>query len=178
MSLSYIAGGISCEDSHTLISENKLNELKYLLRSELRGQKVLVWCRFLAEQAFIEAYLREHHIATLTINGNTEIKKRSDIRQIFINGDIDVCVMTISSSAKGLDWSVADTSIYYSNEFSNDLRSQSEDRTFHPEKNKPALIIDLVTKDSVDEELLALLKEKSFNSRLLMSQLRMKYKGR
>ena len=84
---------------------------------------------------------------------------------------INVAILTIASSAKGQDWSVADTAIYYSNEYSNDLRSQSEDRICHPKKKLPLLIIDLNTESSIDEKVRKILKDKNFDSRMFMSRL-------
>ena len=56
----------------------------------------------------------------------------------------------------GLPWHASSTAIYYSNHFSGEIRQQTEDRIIHPMKKEPVLIIDLLTKDSIDEDILDL----------------------
>jgi len=171
-SFARIAGGCSCEEPHILISDEKLKELVYLIKHELKGQKVLVWCRFKAEALEITRYLFDRGIYSIRIDGDVPVERRIAKKEGFEKQDkVNVAVLTIASSAKGQDWSVADTAIYYSNEYSNDLRSQSEDRICHPKKKVPMLIIDLLTESSIDGKVLKILRDKSFDSRLFMSQL-------
>lgn len=171
-SLSRIAGGCSCEFPHSMISDKKASELLYLLRHDLKGQKVLIWCRFVSEAEQLSDFLNYKSLATILITGDVKQDERRARRKIFIESKVNnIAVMTIASSAKGQDWSVADTAIYYSNEYSNDLRTQSEDRICHPEKKTPLLIIDLLTENSIDEKVLAILKDKKFDNRLFMSRL-------
>lgn len=178
VSLQYICGGLSVEEDHAIIGGGKLEELFYLLRSELHGQKVLVWCRFLAEQTAICAFLTAHGIPNAAVNGETE--NREGARRSFFSARMatNVMVMTISAGAKGGDWSAADTAIYYSNFWSNDLRSQSEDRIFHPEKTTPSLIVDLCYEDTIDDDVLTMLREKKFSSEALLGRLECQIKMR
>ncbi len=179
VSLQYICGGLSVESDHAMIGDAKLKELHCLLKNELSGQKVLVWCRFRAEQAAICQFLTEHGISNYFINGDTD--DRENVRQLFFSPastSSNVVVMTIAAGAKGGDWSAADTAIYYSNFWSNDLRSQSEDRIFHPEKTTPSLIVDLCLEDSIDEDVLEMLREKKFSSEALLGRLECQIKMR
>ncbi len=172
ISLSRIAGGCSCEEPHDLISKEKLNELIYLLRHDLKGQKVLVWCRFKQEAQILYDELINNSLGVVKITGKTKIEDRKFLRQTFkTKYFMNVAILTIASSAKGQDWSAADTAIYWSNEYSNDLRSQSEDRLCHTKKTTPILVIDLISEKSIDEKVLKILKEKQFNNRLFMSRL-------
>jgi SNF2 family DNA or RNA helicase len=180
ISLQYICGGLSVEKDHAMISTGKLEELFCLLKNELHGQKVLVWCRFRAEQTAICSFLTARRVPNHFINGDTSDRK--DIRRMFFlpqsSKSVEVLVMTISAGAKGGDWSAADTSIYYSNFWNNDMRSQSEDRIFHPEKTTPSLIIDLCYEDSIDEDVLTMLREKKFSSEALLGRLECQIKMR
>ena len=45
--------------------------------------------------------------------------------------------------------------VYWSNSWSRNARIQSEDRIIHPRKRYPLLYIDLVTKDSIDCDIIA-----------------------
>ena len=78
----------------------------------------------------------------------------------------------------GLDWSVADTAIYYSNWYDGEIRQQSEDRIVHPKKKEPLLYIDLVAEDSIDEEVVAILKRKKLNAREFAVELQARWQKR
>ena len=165
----YIAGGLSCEDGHKLINDAKIKELINLLKGELKGQKVLVWCKHRAEQIEIIKALKDEKILHIMINGDVTPEERAERKTNWETYDfVNVAVLTIRSASKGQNWSAADTAVYYSNEFSNDERSQSEDRIESVQKAVPLLIIDLVSEGSIDEDVLGALKEKSFDAKLIM----------
>jgi len=167
ISYSYIAGGLSCEDDHSIINPNKINELIRLIKENFLNQKIIIWCKYRAEQDHICDYLDQNDLSCIFINGDT--KNREDLKRLWENDSVTtIAVLTIASSCKGLNWSKADTVIYYSNDFSNDKRSQSEDRIISTEKNNPVLIIDLLSENSVDEYVLKALKDKKFNADLVM----------
>jgi hypothetical protein len=65
----------------------------------------------------------------------------------------------------GLDWSVASTAIYYSNPYDMEDRAQSEDRIVSATKTEPVLYIDLITKDTIDEEVTEVLRDKNVTAR-------------
>jgi len=173
--MSYLASGIMPGEELELVNDNKLQELLNLIKNEVDG-KVLVWCRFRAEQSYIHHRLTEHELPCIKIHGGMSKEQRRLVKSVFDEEEkVRVAVLTIASSCKGQDWSAADTSIYYSNEWSNDMRGQSEDRMVHLEKTEPVLIIDMITKDSVDENVTAALKTKEFDSNMIMSKFLSKY---
>jgi SNF2 family DNA or RNA helicase len=64
-----------------------------------------------------------------------------------------------------LNLATADTDVYYSNMWENEVRTQCEKRIEHLTKKTPLLHIDLITRDSVDEEVVPRLREKKMNAR-------------
>jgi len=74
----------------------------------------------------------------------------------------------------------ADTAIYYSNYYSFEMRTQSEDRIIHPLKQTPLLYVDLVTENTIDEDVVEILQTKKLRAvgfmRLLRREL-MKKRG-
>jgi SNF2 family DNA or RNA helicase len=150
---------------------NKIKLLIELLTGELKGDQVIVWCRFLNEIREITKQLSENNISNFVIDGSVPIEDRENFRLNFHANKYQVAIMQIQTGKVGLDFSCADTAIYYSNDYSCDARVQSEDRVVHPQKTTPVLIIDLLTENTIDEDVLDLLKEKSSNSALLMSKL-------
>lgn len=176
ISFARIAGGCSCVEPHGVISKAKLIEIRTLLREDLAGEKVLIWCRFVREAEIISEFLYLQMINAIHIDGNTSREDREYAKKLFEDSAThNVAVLTIASSAKGRDWSAANAAIYYSNEYSYDLRAQSEERTTHLNKTRTQLIIDLISRGTLDEEVLRLLKdEKKFDSKRFMSKLIMR----
>lgn len=178
--MSYIAGGLLPSpkgEPQPIISRNKLLEIEKLL-NQIDG-KVLIWCRFRAEQTMIVEFLAEIGIHSIHINGDTKREVRKTSKEFFARiKKIRCAVLTIASCAKGQDWSMAEAAIYYSNEWSNDKRGQSEDRLVHILKVNPVLIIDLISEGTTDELVCEGLREKEFDSKLIMSNYLSKLKGR
>lgn len=169
--LAKIAGGYDIATGQWF-SDAKVKEILSLLKGELKGQQLLIWCRFRHEQDYIVSRLQEAGYRVGVVNGDVEPKEREEIRAAFNLGLYKVVVATITSMKAGTNWADrCDTVIYYSNEYSLDARSQSEDRIVHPKKKSPILIIDLVTAETVDEEVIKLLRDKKLNSHLFMSAL-------
>ena len=59
----------------------------------------------------------------------------------------------------GINLSAADTAIYFSNSWALQDRLQSEDRILSPENNT-LLYIDLITKNTIDEDIMLALQDK------------------
>jgi hypothetical protein len=71
----------------------------------------------------------------------------------------------------------ADNMIYYSNEWSSNLRTQSEERCSTVSKTTPTMIYDLCCEHSIDHNVVKALKAKDVDAKKLMSEARFKYMG-
>lgn len=155
-----------------LISEEKIKELYSLLTGELKNEKVIVWFRFNSELHAVRKYLNRKGIDCAWIYGDVCLDQRRRATDQFRNeSHVRVMLAQIKCGKFGVDWSVASTAIYYSNSYEMEDRAQSEDRIVHPKKSEPTLFIDLVTKDTVDEDVLQTLKDKYVTSRMFMIKL-------
>lgn len=173
-----ISGGVhlSGKKWHNLA---KFFAVKELVKGELQGQKVLVWFKFRHEMSECRRVLEDANIKHVMINGLTPVTSRNKIRKHFWNTpDIPLALLSIKTMRAGTDWSCADTSIYVSNEFSWDLRSQSEDRLIHPKIKTPKLIIDLCSNGTIDYDIADLLRGKKIGATFFMSSLYEKIKAR
>jgi SNF2 family DNA or RNA helicase len=173
--LGRMAGGFIDEQQ---VDDNKLNELTSLLEGELKEEKVIVWCRFNAEIAAIEQRLRKLKILCASIIGATPLAERDDHRHALQDGNIQVLICQIKCARYGIDLSVADTAIYYSNSYSLEERAQSEDRIVHPLKQTPLLLVDLVTEDTVDEDVVKALRSKHRDAKFFLSELAENFRRR
>ncbi|WP_434127533.1 hypothetical protein, partial [Enterococcus faecium] len=73
----------------------------------------------------------------------------------FQNGDVDCLVSNISAGCSGINLSRAEMMIYMSNSFKYVDREQSEERaTDFSNTEKSILIVDMIAKDTVDDEVI------------------------
>lgn len=166
--LQQMAGGHILKEE---MSSFKINELVELMMGELKNEPVLVWCRFRWEIENIIAMLLKKKILCSFIHGGVPLGERKKIQEKFQNGEIQVLVMQTQTGKYGLNLSRADTAIYYSNTLVPDDRNQSEMRIEHNSKHTPLLIIDLVTKDTIDEQILRSLQSKYTQSRFFLGDI-------
>lgn len=174
--MAQIAGGFLPEHKGVL-SEEKCKEIKDLLEGELKNEKVVVWFRFNQELHFVREYLSDCGISTVFITGDVEIKDRKHAHHVFqTSKDAHIMLAQVKCGKFGLDWSVASTAIYYSNPYDMEDRAQSEDRIVSATKTEPVLYIDLITKDTIDEEVTEVLRDKNVTARSFLTQLMSKWK--
>lgn len=157
--LARIAGGFH-PITFDCINKAKPNELLALLKGELSDQSTIVFFRFNAEMFFVQKLLEKKGISCRMIYGNTSDEDRTQFRQDFQAGKFQTLLCQVKCGKVGLDLSKSSTTIYYSNTFSNDDRAQSEDRLIHPQKKSSVLLIDLVSEDSTDEDVVSALRHK------------------
>jgi SNF2 family DNA or RNA helicase len=163
--LARLAGGFN-PDGSELVSDAKLKEVLSIIRNELSPTApVVIWARFRAEIKALRTFLNSKKIKTASMTGGTDRLKRRQRIKDFQNGKIRVLVIQERLGMYGLNLAVADLDIYYSNMWDNEVRSQCEKRIEHLTKKRPLLHIDLITRDSVDEEVVPRLREKKLTAR-------------
>lgn len=175
--LARIAGGGN-PGGQGWLHDSKYNLLLELLTGELRREPVLVWFRFTQELNRAVQGLVEEGVEAAKIDGSTPPAERAELQRRFQAGQLRVLCMQSRTSRYGLDFSRASTAIYYSNEYSWETRSQTEDRLVHPQKNDPLLYIDLVTQETVDLDALRILRRKRIRGDRFMSLLRQEFNRR
>jgi len=154
-----------------LISETKILEVQELLTGELAQDMVVIWFRFNEELAEIMRRLDQWGISAAGITGTTQLNDRKQLVAQFQKQQIRVLCMQLKCGKFGLNTSAASTAIYYSNSYDFEDRAQSEDRILHPSKHEPLLYLDLVTRGTVDDAVVKVLRDKSVTSRTFMTRL-------
>lgn len=163
--LARLAGGFA-PDGKELVSDAKLKEILSILRYDLpKNAQIVVWARFRAEIRAIRQFLNSKKIKTMAMTGATDRIERRKRIKLFQQGKIRVLVVQEKLGMYGLNLAAADTDIYYSNMWENEVRSQCEKRIEHLTKKRPLLHIDLITRDSVDEEVVPRLREKKLTAK-------------
>lgn len=145
-------------------SYHKVQEIYALLRGELREQQVVIWCAFLSEIKMLKESLARLGTTVAVIRGATPKGLRELRRKQFQRGRLQILICQTRCARYGLDMSSASAAIYFSNLWGWDDRRQSEDRVIHPLKKEPSLIIDIVARGTIDEDIIKALQTKKVTS--------------
>jgi SNF2 family DNA or RNA helicase len=117
----------------------------------IEGQ-FIVWAMFEEEINQIVAALANEGISAVTYYGKTSKDDRELAIDNFQAGKVRAFVGHAQAAGIGLTLTAAETAIYYSCSFDNELRMQSEDRNHRIGTTKSVLYIDLIAEDSIDED--------------------------
>jgi len=150
-----------------MVWNGKLQELENLLKGELQKEQVVIWFAYNQDGAAISKNFG--NIPVLT--GENSPEERESTFSAFQRKAHRVIALQMAIAQTGVNLSVADTAIYYSNTPSHDMRAQTEDRILDIGRNVPLLYIDIATADTVDMDVLRALQAKKFKSDVTLTQI-------
>ena len=174
--LARLAGGQPEEAEYC--SPHKAKEVGSLMRNELANEQCVIWFRFTSEIMFVHYWLNTKNISNDFITGEVDPAERQRTTKRFRENKIQCLLVQLKCGKFGLDYSCTSTAIYYSNSFEYEERRQSEDRIIHPDKKEPVLIIDLLTENTIDEDVHSALREKGMNAKFFTSKIIENFKRR
>lgn len=172
--MSQIAGGIfpvtEGEKAKVLpLTPNpKLIRLLEVVEELPKNEQIVIWARFQLEIELIAAALESMDQKVVKFYGKTSATERITAREQFREGTARIFIGNPSTGGRGLNDLVgATTVIYYSNDYSAENRMQSEDRN-HRNGTVKVTYIDLLMEDTIDEQVLRVLKDnKDFSEGVL-----------
>lgn len=143
------------------LSNSKLEEL-FQIADETASQ-IVIWSRFKYDIARIYTEFQKHFGKDSIVQSHGDMPKEQRIvsRKIFQHGQARFFVTNPQTSARAInELVVADTAVYYSNDWSLDLRLQSEDRIHRlGQSSDKCLYIDLATRGTVDIKIVQALRD-------------------
>lgn len=142
------------------VSHHKIREVQNILDNELaKDDKVVIWCFHTAEIEQLARTLGTKW-SVATYYGKIPLALREVRKKAFQSGKVKVFIAQIMTGQMGIDLSIADTVINYSQSYSATQNLQIEDRVIHPEKKRMILYINLITKNAIDEDIKLTVKNK------------------
>ena len=156
--------GTFTSDDGTIVRlpNNRITALKEVL-DETSG-KAIIWATYLADIEAIAGMLEKEYGAGsfVTYYGATSSDDRTRAINEFQNpkSPVRFFLGNVQTAGRGITLTEASTVIYYSNNFSLELRQQSEDRAHRLGQKNNVTYIDLVVRGSLDEKIIKSLLEK------------------
>lgn len=151
----------------SFVFNQKLTELIYLLKSELKGQQIVIGCKFTEEIEFISDELSKLGYRVGTIYGKIPQLDRVVIYRSFQSGAIDLLVVQPECFKYSVNLSCASVVAFYSTPESGETRRQFEDRVIDLGKMDSCLVLDFVVQDTVEEDILDNLVRKEGNQEMM-----------
>jgi len=168
--LRQITSGYIKDDRDQLVEipSNRCKELERLLET-VQG-KVIIWCAFKEDVRRVCALLGKEAVHYY---GDTRDADRVSALEQFNDpkSPIKYFVGTAQTGGKSLTLTIANTVVYYSNNYSLEHRLQSEDRAHRFGQRQTVTYVDLIAPGTVDETVLAILQGKEELSRLTLKRL-------
>ena len=155
MTLRKITGGLLTNDNPKL---ERLEELIEDIQEE--GKKVIIFSDYKEVTKLLQEKLSKNY-NVLYIDGDTDIKTRQLLVERFQNSNKDnIIIGTLGAMGTGLTLNKAEYVIFYDKNYNPTENEQAEDRSHRIGTENKVNIISLVVKNSVDERIEKLLKEK------------------
>lgn len=118
------------------------------------GDQFIVWAIYRNEIKQIVSTLNAMGISTVEYHGGVKPDEREKAVDDFQAGKVRAFVCNKAAYA-GLTLTAARYSLYYSCDFDNDVRAQSEDRNHRIGTTGNVLYIDFIARDTIDEDIAA-----------------------
>lgn len=153
---------VSDEGEVQSIPNHRIDALREIL-DETSG-KVIIWATYRENIFQIAQMLSETYGADsfVTYFGDTSPEERTQAINKFQdeNSNVRFFLGNVQTAGRGITLTAASTVVYYSNNFSLELRQQSEDRAHRLGQKNKVTYIDLVVPHSLDEKIIKSLVEK------------------
>lgn len=147
-------------DSFTGIS-GKLTLLEELVKTSVKsGHRILIFSQFSSMLSIIQKTLLESGIDSFYLDGKTPSYDRIDMVDRFNGGEKSVFLVSLKAGGTGLNLIGADTVIHYDPWWNPASADQASDRAYRIGQTKAVHIINLVSKGTIEEQILKLQNKK------------------
>jgi superfamily II DNA or RNA helicase len=123
------------------------------------GQKIVVFSQYLDMLAIIEMYLKKKGIGFASIKGSTR-DRPEQLRRFRENPDCEVFVASLLAAGIGIDLTVASIVIHYDRWWNPAKENQATDRVHRIGQNRGVQVFKLVTKNTIEEHIHAIIERK------------------
>lgn len=143
------------------IASSKLKVFGQIVDELLSNKhKALVFSQFVGHLALIKAHLQEKNISFQYLDGSTPVKQRQKRVNDFQAGIGDVFLISLKAGGSGLNLTAADYVIHMDPWWNPAVEDQASDRAHRIGQQRPVTVYRLVVKDTIEEKIVAMHKNK------------------
>ncbi len=154
---SLIAGDVKKYHTHQSGKWDLFIEL--LTEARDSGQKIVIFSQYLDMLAIIEEYLKKKGIGYASIKGSTR-DRSEQIRRFREDPACEVFVASLLAAGVGIDLTVASIVIHYDRWWNPAKENQATDRVHRIGQNRGVQVFKLVTKNTIEGHIHALIEQK------------------
>ncbi|KRH78660.1 RNA polymerase-associated protein RapA [Ferrovum sp. JA12] len=139
----------------------KINALVEIIE-ELKdsGHRALIFSQFVDFLSLIKQAMEEKGVSYLYLDGSTSVQDRVKRVKAFQEGEGDVFLISLKAGGVGLNLTAADYVIHMDPWWNPAVEDQASDRAHRMGQTRPVTIYRLVTKDTIEEKIVALHERK------------------
>ncbi|MBM4319062.1 MAG: DEAD/DEAH box helicase, partial [Deltaproteobacteria bacterium] len=135
-----------------------LRELLAQLRHE--GHRTLIFSQFTSHLALVRRMLEQEGVAFCAFDGSTPALQRRAEVDAFQGGSGEVFLLSLKAGGTGINLTAADYVVFLDPWWNPAVEDQAADRTHRIGQQRPVTIYRLVARDTIEEGILALQREK------------------
>ena len=124
------------------------------------GDAVLVFSQYVAMVRLLERHLAARGVGTLTLHGGLSARQREDVVDRFSAGAAPVLLLSLKAGGTGLTLTRATHVVHYDRWWNPAVEDQATDRAYRIGQDRPVQVHRLVTEDTIEDKVAALLERK------------------
>lgn len=161
-------------DEKYLLEPPKLKRTEQIIdKAFSEGSKLIIWTNYVDNVEYIKNAFS--HKGAVGIHGNISTSNRNDIISNFKeNPQIKILIATYGVAKEGLTLTQANYAIFYDRNFSLENYLQAQDRIYRIKQTKPCFIYKLLSEESIDLWVEALLDAKEVAARYAQGDIKTK----
>ena len=156
----------ACCHPKLVMPDSKLSSAKLAALDELldelqkNNHKALIFSQFVGHLQLIKKHLDSRAIVYQYLDGSTPQKQRAERVNAFQHGEGDVFLISLKAGGSGLNLTAADYVIHMDPWWNPAVEEQASDRAHRMGQKRPVTIYRLVTKDTIEDRIVALHQHK------------------
>ncbi|MEO5332226.1 MAG: DEAD/DEAH box helicase [Magnetococcus sp. YQC-5] len=156
----------ACCNSRLVLPDSPIESSKLALFWEVveglleNRHKALVFSQFVDHLAIIRALLDEKKVVYQYLDGSTSAKERQRRVEAFQSGEGDLFLISLRAGGMGINLTAADYVIHMDPWWNPAVEDQASDRAHRIGQLRPVTIYRLVTKETIEEKIVALHRQK------------------
>lgn len=152
----------ACCHSRLVLPESKIVSSKLMLFAEIvtelkeNKHKALVFSQFVDHLDIIRKKVERMGLSYQYLDGRTPIKKRKELVDAFQSGEGDLFLISLKAGGVGLNLTAADYVLHMDPWWNPAVEDQASDRAHRIGQQRPVTIYRFVTKNTIEEKIVAL----------------------